>query len=616
MIPGKFAVVIIAFELLFVGYTFAAASDTTSLTPEGAKLKARASQIVLPKGSASVKAAPGKNVSAKTMRTHRARKKFPEKKEERKSQSVDTALLAPELDGGVSWLNTDKPIHIKDLRGKVVLLDFWTYCCINCMHVIPDLKKLEAKYASELVVIGVHSAKFDNERESANIQKAISRYGIEHPVVNDAKLAIWNNYGVNSWPTLVVIDPSGHIYGQAAGEGNFAALDSAIASIVASFDKNGLLDRKPLVFAARAKVANESLSFPGKITADAASQRLFISDSGHNRILITAADGKILDVIGSGKEGADDGDFTQASFHHPQGLAVGNLARLQFPASGNVSSANPANNNRAVSVPFLGNSSEANDYLYVADTENHLIRLVNLKTKMVSTLAGTRQQAFYPPSGGDATVANLNSPWDLVLVGHKLYIAMAGCHQIWLYDFDKDAVEPYAGNTVEGLIDGPLKLAALAQPSGITSDGKKLYFVDSEASAVRSADLQPSGNVETIVGQGLFVFGDQDGIGTKARLQHPLGITFFDGKLYIADSYNHKIKTIDINNKSVKTLVGNGKPGFENGILATFSEPGGLCALGDTLYIADTNNNAIRRLDPKNGIVDSLEIKATPLPDR
>src|SRR5207244_3715407 len=141
----------------------------------------------------------------------------------------DDRPTAPELDGGVAWLNTAGPIRLRDLRGKIVVLDFWTLCCINCMHTLPDLTKLEKKYPNQLVVIGVHTAKFENERDTESIRKAVLRYEITHPVVNDAAMRIWRTYEVQSWPTLYLIDPEGYIVGRGSGEGLYEALDAAIA---------------------------------------------------------------------------------------------------------------------------------------------------------------------------------------------------------------------------------------------------------------------------------------------------------------------------------------------------------------------------------------------------
>jgi len=481
-------------------------------------------------------------------------------------------IRAPELNGGTGWLNTDKPIYIKDLKGKVVLLDFWTYCCINCMHVIPDLKKLEAKYPDELVVIGVHSAKFTNEKDSDNIRQAILRYGIQHPVVNDSEFRIWRSYGVRAWPTLIVVNPDGYVAGSVSGEGNYEILDKVISTLIEEFSKQDKIDRTPLKLVLEKSKAPETLlSFPGKVIAN--GECLFISDSDNNRIIITDLDGNVTGVIGSKEEGTQDGAFDQASFNKPQGMTLDG------------------------------------DILYIADTENHLIRFADLKNKTVKTIAGTSQQAKgFGDNGGKALETPLSSPWDLVLVGDKFYIAMAGHHQIWVMDLKNNYVQPYAGSGREGRIDGKLMESALAQPSGITTDGKSLYVADSEVSSIRSIDLDEK-NVETVVGLDLFEFGDVDGKDREVRLQHPLGVLYHDGKIYVADTYNHKIKIVDPKAKTSQTFWGTGKPGHTDGSSPSFYEPSGLAISGNKLYIADTNNHAIRVANLSTKAVSTLVIK-------
>jgi len=478
------------------------------------------------------------------------------------SGSVATKIRAPELEGGLGWLNTDKPLTLKQLRGKVVLLDFWTFCCINCMHILPELRKLEDKYPNELVVIGVHSAKFENEKDTSNIREAILRYGIHHPVINDADFKIWQAYTVHAWPTLVLIDPAGDIVGTTSGEGHFDLIDQAIQKTIHEFDAQGKLNHQPLNLVREKPQAETALAFPGKISADPQNKRLFVTDSDHNRIVAVDLNGRVLDIIGSGAQGAADGGFSAASFHHPQGVAF-----------------------------------DGKDKLYVADTENHLIRVADFADKSVHTLAGTGEQAEFRAGGGQKLKTALNSPWDLVLIGRKLYIAMAGAHQIWLMELDRDSIQPFAGNGAENIVDGPLAQASLAQPSGLTTDGEHLYFADSEVSAVRKADLKPDGKVSTIIGKGLFQFGDRDGAVGQAKLQHPLGVLWKDNKLYVADSYNHKIKVIDLADRTIKTVAGTGKPGYVDGAKAQFSEPGGLCSLDNNLYVADTNNGQVRVID-------------------
>ena len=485
---------------------------------------------------------------------------------------------APELDGGVAWLNTAGPLKLKDLRGKIVVLDFWTLCCINCIHTLPDLAKLEKKYADDLVIIGVHSPKFDEEKDTQAVRKAILRYEISHPVVNDANQTIWNAYDAHSWPTLVLIDPEGNLVAEGEGEGLYAALDVRIAALVKEYREKKLLDEKPRKFelARYSETGASPLFFPGKVLADGPGKRLFIADSTHHRIVITDLDGKKIAVAGAGQAGADDGPFDKARFNDPQGLALDG------------------------------------DTLYVADRKNNRIRALDLKAKTVTTVAGTGEQGEDRDDEGPALKTALNSPWDLLLHDGKLYIAMAGFHQIWMLDLAKGEVGPYAGVGMERRRDGPLGRACFAQPSGLTTDGTTLYVADSEVSSVRAVPLDGKGDVKTIVGDDLFVFGDVDGVGDDVRLQHALGVAWADGKLYVADTYNSKIKVIDPQKRSCTTFLG----GEAEGWLGTppFSEPGGISVAGGKLYVADTNAHRIRVVDLKTKAVSTLTLQGVEPP--
>lgn len=494
-------------------------------------------------------------------------------------QQVEGRFRAPELEGGVGWLNTAGPLRLKDLRGKIVLLDFWTYCCINCMHVLPDLDKLEKKYPNELVVIGVHSAKFENEKDSQAIRKAILRYEIKHPVVNDAEMTIWKIYGVQAWPTIGLIDPEGFIVYASSGEGQFAALDRKISDLIRIHKAKGTLNQKPLRFERVREEGASPLFFPGKVLADAASNRLFIADSTHHRIVITDLAGKKITIAGTGTPGKADGPFDKASFDDPQGMAL------------------------------------RGDTLYVADRKNHLIRALDLKANFVKTVAGTGKQGRVRGHGGPALQVGLNSPWDILLHGDTLFIAMAGHHQIWTFDLKRNALDPYAGNGLENIRDGtlgPMGQANLAQPSGLASDGKTLYVADSEVSAIRAMPLDGKGIVSTIVGMGLFEFGDVDGVGNKVRLQHPLGVAFHEGKLYVADTYNSKIKVIDPAKRSAQTFLGGQEVGWLAGPL--FSEPAGLSIANGKLYVADTNAHRIRVVNLQTKAVTTLELEGVEAP--
>jgi thiol-disulfide isomerase/thioredoxin len=483
-------------------------------------------------------------------------------------------IRAPELSGGRGWLNTDKPLSLAALKGKVVLLDFWTYGCINCMHIIPDLKKLEKKYPNELVVIGVHSAKFDNEKNTENIRRIILRYEIEHPIVNDADFKIWNAYAVNAWPTRYLIDPAGYVIGRLSGEGGYEALDKAISDSIAEFRTRGELNEAPLTLVLeKAKIGDLPLAFPGKIIADEKTDRVFIADSDHNRIVIAKLDGTLIDTIGTGAHGQADGAFDRATFFRPQGMALNGGT------------------------------------LYVADTENHLIREIDLKAKTVKTIAGTGQQSREYGLTGLARTVTLNSPWDLQLVGRTLYIAMAGPHQIWKLDLEMHEISTFAGTGREARLDGPVDEAAFAQPSALATDGKTLYVSDAEANIIRAINLDANPKVKTLVGGDLFDFGDKDGFDNDVRLQHPLGLARWNDKLLIADTYNHKIKVLDPGKCLVNGFAGTGKPGQADGEKPSFYEPGGLAVVHDKLYVADTNNHAIRVVDLKTKETKTLPIK-------
>lgn len=537
-------------------------------------------------------------------------------------------MKSPGIEGGNGWINTAGPLDLKDLRGKFVVLDFWTYCCINCLHILPELKKLEHAYPNNVVVIGVHSAKFDTEKESQNITEAVLRHDIEHPVVNDSDHEIWRRFNVRSWPSLRVIDPEGQLVATHSGEIEFESLDAFLKSSLPYYREKGVLDETPVRFdLEREKLTPGPLHYPGKVLADETGDRLFIADSGHHRIVIADLAGKLLDVIGGGQRGWSDGDYASAQFSLPQGMAL------------------------------------HDGHLYVADTENHLIRKVDLANKRVSTIAGTGKQNRGLPPGADKIDPNaglegglperwvskpnefaLASPWAVLPHGDHLYIAMAGRHQIWRMTLDEKEIEIYAGSGIESITDGklatpkPLQLmgrffdakeySAFAQPSGLASDGEWLYIADSEGSAIRAVPFDQSQAVKTVVGatdktigptgrpvSPLFSFGDRDGQGEAVLLQHVLGVAHHEGKLYVTDTYNNKIKEIDLAERSSQAFVGANEPG-KSDQPAQFDEPEGISYAAGALYVADTNNHLIRRIDLANREVTTLTIASLQPPVR
>ncbi len=476
----------------------------------------------------------------------------------------------------LDWLNTGgQALELEQLRGRMVLLDFWTYGCINCLHIIPALKAMEDKYGDDLVVIGVHSAKFAHEGNTDNIRNLVSRYGLEHPVVNDREFTIWNRYRARGWPTLVMIDPQGHIAGRWLGENEMSTIDELGGRLQALITDEQRSTRQKLNLIPEMTVQNaDSLRFPSKLLVDGDNNRLFIADTGNNRIVITDLNGHVEEVIGGKAAGLADGPFDTALFSFPRGLAL-------------------ADENR----------------LFVADTGNHSIRLIDLKQQTVNTVAGTGEQTYQLQTEGPALSTGINSPWDVLWANENLYIAMAGQHQIWSYSPQKQQIKVFAGSRQEELRDGPRLKAGLNQPSGLASDGEYLYIADSEASAIRRVPLlgrhqQGEQLLETLVGTGLFDFGDVDGQGRQVRLQHPLAVALwrvFDqpDRLIIADSYNNKIKLLNPKTRQVSSLTDD---------QSNLHEPGGISVLGNQAFLADTNQHVIRVLNLQQGQIRTLEL--------
>ncbi len=473
-----------------------------------------------------------------------------------------TRIRAPELPDNLEWFNTDEPLTLASQRGKVVLLDFWTYCCINCMHVLPDLRYLESKYPDTLTVIGIHSPKFENERVGEQVQKAINRHHIHHPVANDTKFQMWRAYGIKAWPSIIFIDPEGYVVGILRGEGRRRQLDDLLRKHLDLAEQKGVLTPSPLPVTPRPE-PESILSFPGKVLAT--RNNLYIADSGRNRILETYHDGKIRRIFGSGTAGMLDGNETAAMFNNPQGMTL------------------------------------VGDFLYVADTDNHSIRRIHLKSGDVMTLAGDGKQGRYvADSFREPLDAQLNSPWDLTYHESNLYIAMAGQHQIWRMNLNHLAIERCAGSGREDLVDGPAESACFAQPSGIAALDNRVYVADSETSAIRMFQTDQE-TVSTMVGKGLFDFGDRDGVGQEARLQHPVGITVDSERnaLWVADTFNSKIKRIDLQTSEVSK--------FKFGV--QLDEPGGLSLFRDKLFIANTNAHQIVLLDLASRMAEVVNVR-------
>ncbi|SCE85944.1 Thiol-disulfide isomerase or thioredoxin [Micromonospora coriariae] len=441
---------------------------------------------------------------------------------------MSARVRAPELRGR-GWLNTGgRDLKLADLRGKIVLADFWTFCCINCLHVLDELRPLEEKYGDVLVVIGVHSPKFEHEKDADALAAAVERYGVHHPVLDDPEMDMWQQYAARAWPTLSVIDPEGYVVATMAGEGHAEGLARLIDELIATHEAKGTLHRGdgPYVPPPAPETA---LRFPGK-AALLPNGNLLVSDSARHSLVEVDADGETpVRRIGSGERGRADGLAAAATFSEPQGVCL-------LPTQ----------------------VAEVVGYdLVVADTVNHLLRGVRLESGEVVTVAGSGRQwrASVDDHPHDALAVDLSSPWDLAWYDDKLIIAMAGIHQLWWFDPIKRTAGMYAGTTVEALRDGPLAEAWMAQPSGlsVSADGTRLWIADSETSAVRYVE---NGVLGTAVGQGLFDFGHVDGPAETALLQHPLGVCALpDDSVLIADTYNGAVRRFDPSTGQVSTVT-------------------------------------------------------------
>ncbi|UQN31555.1 thioredoxin-like domain-containing protein [Brachybacterium kimchii] len=444
---------------------------------------------------------------------------------------------------GRGWLNTGGiELDLEDLRGKVVVLDFWAFCCVNCLHVLDELRPIEEKWADELVVVGVHSPKFEFEKDADALAANIERYEITHPVLDDPELSTWSEYGARAWPTLIVLDTHGRIAANLSGEGHADTIDSLAAQLVTEGEADGSLRRGPAPTVIADRVP-QTLRFPSKV-ATLDDGRLIVSDAGQHRLVVFEPDGStVSEIIGAGRRGRADGDAPDVLFAEPNGVLV-------LP-------------------PEV--ADEAGYEVLVADSANHLLRSVELgrsrllrsrTTSIVGTVAGDGAQWMQgqalPTGEGDPLGFALSTPWDLTW-SHALdrvVITMAGIHQIWTFDPRTGSLAVLAGTTQEGLVDGALVSSWWAQPSGIDEmDDGTLAIADSESSAIRLLDPQTL-TVRTVVGKGLFDFGHVDGAADHARLQHPLGVTALpDGRLAVCDTYNGAIRLIDLTGDEGKGTV-------------------------------------------------------------
>ena len=442
-------------------------------------------------------------------------------------------MRAPELRGR-GWLNTDGPLSLADLRGRFVLLDFWTFCCINCLHVLDEMREVEERYDGELVVIGVHSPKFEHEADPDALAAAVERYDVRHPVLDDPELVTWQAYTARAWPTLVLIDPEGYVVAQYAGEGHAHAIASLLAQLRDEHAARGTLQPGDSPYVAPPAPEGD-LRFPAKAVR-LPDGHFLVADAGHGAIAEVDVDGALVKRHAEG-------------LREPNGLCL---------------------------LP-LDVAAEVGYDVVVAETVGHRLRGLSLATGELRTLAGDGRQWMQ----GDGT-DRLSSPWDVAWHDGLVWVAMAGIHQLWTFDPRTGEVAVAAGTTNEGLLDGPLDQAWLAQTSGLVPDGDRLWLVDSETSSLRYVE---DGKLHTVIGRGLFDFGFTDGPADQALLQHPLGAAVLpDGSVAIADTYNGAVRRYDASTGEVGTIA------------SGLAEPSGLVVDGEQLVVAESAAHRLTRV--------------------
>lgn len=479
-------------------------------------------------------------------------------------------------------LNTPRSLTKDELKGRILLLNFWNYGDVSCLQLLPGIAKIKGAFGNDVTVIGIHTPLSGHEGDYAALRRAVMRYGIDYPVVNDAEAVVRKAFHVKVWPAFALIDPQGKARTYEGIEG-FEELKLDVAALARQY--HGKLPREYLGLRPESEQEDyRLLNSPGKIAYVPnyrGNAALLVADSGHDRVLIVDTGGKVLEVIGSGKEGSNDGSYADARFDNPQGVLV------------------------------------KDDTVYIADTGNHLLRAVNLTEKKVRTLAGnTTVGNALRKEKVPALSVGMASPWDITFWPdmQHIAIAVAGLNQLWSYDIEAQTVSVLAGSGDKGMQDGEALQAKMAQPSGLSAMDDRLYVVDATSNSLRVLE---KGQMKTLIGSGLTQDGFADGLKDKALMQHPLAVLATKDGVLVADSYNHALRRYDVQRAVLERYIGSGVSGHVDGRQeqALFSQPSGLAAGEGMLYVADTNNQAVRAVNLAKNEVVSLNMKEEPRVD-
>ncbi|MBD9367954.1 redoxin domain-containing protein [Xanthomonas sp. XNM01] len=458
----------------------------------------------------------------------------------------------PEL----AWLNAPATT-LHDLRGRPVVLAFVNAASTWCAQRLTELSQWQARNPGRVQVLAVQVPRFDSERVPQRALKLLRRSGVRFPVLLDADWAAWQRYGIDAWPTVLLIDAQGREQARIVGLGN--DLERQLIALCEGLPRP--LD-EDLSSAETHAEPRLPLLFPGGIAAS--GDRLYVADSGHHRVLECNHHGRVLRQFGMGTADFIDGPGDHAAFNRPLGLALEREA------------------------------------LYVADAGNHALRRINLGTGQVDTLCGNGR-AGDPVEGAVAADARgpLSHPLALAVASNHVYIAMAGDNRIWSYDLGRNELVLRAGTGQLDLRDGNARMAAFAQPVGVAAVQQVLYVCDALGSAVRSLQLRTD-LVQTLVGQGFWDFGDEDGPRSVARLQHPQAIALSADAplLWIADSGNGGLRTLRLGGGELGTVA----------LPRRLHGPSALAIAAGSVWIAETDAHGILRYDIASGSLEDVSI--------